>query len=136
MNGNGNSTPAAKITRYLQWPDTDASGHQHHSVIMRWAEEAEAALLGELGLSGQFGQTPRVRYHVDYHARLWFGDRVEVEIAVSRIGRSSLTYQFQANGPRGVAADGEMTIVHTETSSGGSAPWPQAVREALSGQVG
>ncbi len=39
------------IERRVEWPDTDAAGHQHHSVVMRWVEEAEAALLEPLGLS-------------------------------------------------------------------------------------
>lgn len=136
MSCDGRRFVAATITRQVQWPDTDASGHQHHSVVMRWVEEAEAALLGELGQADQFGHTPRVRYQVDYHARLWFGDHVEVELAVTRVGRSSLAYRFQVHGPQGCAAEGEMTIVHTGTSSGGSVPWPEAVRATLAGEDG
>jgi acyl-CoA thioesterase FadM len=57
--------PSVVITRRLQWQDTDASGHQHHSVVLRWVEEAEAVLLDELGLTGLLGHTPRVRYEVN-----------------------------------------------------------------------
>ncbi|MDR7303564.1 acyl-CoA thioesterase [Haloactinomyces albus] len=134
MSGHGHRPTAATITRRVQWPDTDASGHQHHSVVMRWAEEAEAALLDGLGLADQFGHTPRVRYQVDYRSRLWFGDRVEVELAVAQVGRSSLTYHFRVHGPLGCAAEGEMTIVHTGTNSSGSVPWPEATRAALMGK--
>ncbi len=43
------------IERRVEWPDTDAAGHQPHSVVMRWVEEAEAALLERLGSRGCSG---------------------------------------------------------------------------------
>lgn len=133
MSTHGTGLPAVTITRRLQWPDTDASGHQHHSVILRWAEEAEGELLSELGLADQLTHTPRVRCEVDYRARLWLHDRVEVDLAVTKVGLSSLVYGFRINGPRGLAAEGEMTIVHTGDSSDTSRPWPEATRAALTG---
>jgi len=65
------------IERRVEWPDTDADGHQHHSVVMRWVEEAEAALLEP--------------------------------------------------------ASGEVTVVHTGTSSTGAVEWPAQTRTALAG---
>jgi acyl-CoA thioester hydrolase len=123
--------PGITITRELQWQDTDASGHQHHSVMIRWVEEAEGSLMAQLNLGNLFGRTPRVRYQVDYRSRLWYGDSVEIRLAVAHVGRSSLTFSFQVHGPRELAAEGEMTIVHTVSSSGGSAPWPPETRTAL-----
>lgn len=131
MNLSGQPAAAVTITRHLQWADTDASGHHHHSIILRWVEEAEAALLHRLRLTDQFGATPRVRYEVDYRSRLWFGDHVEIRLAVRHLGRSSLTYEFDIAGPPGCVASGKLTIVHTKGSSGGSTPWSQATRDAI-----
>lgn len=50
----------AKVTieRTVEWYDTDAAGHQHHSCIVRFVEAAEAALLREHDLAWLFGETP------------------------------------------------------------------------------
>ena len=36
--------PRASVERTVEWVDTDASGHQHNSAVMRWVESAEAEL--------------------------------------------------------------------------------------------
>src|SRR5213595_194769 len=36
--------PHASIDRNVEWVETDASGHQHNSSVMRWVESAEAEL--------------------------------------------------------------------------------------------
>lgn len=125
--------PSIVIRRRLQWPDTDASGHHHHSVIMRWAEEAEGALLDSVGQIGLVGHLPRVHYEVDYKRRLWFHDEVSIHLEVASLGRSSLTYVFEVQSGGGVAAAGKMTVVNTNSSSGGAAPWPDSTRLALAG---
>jgi acyl-CoA thioesterase FadM len=64
---------------------------------------------------------------------VWFTDPVEIRLAVIRLGRSSATLSFEIDGPAGRVADGEVTIVHTASSAGDLAPWPQAARAALGG---
>jgi acyl-CoA thioester hydrolase len=125
---------AAEVTieRRVEWPDTDAAGHQHHSVVLRWVEAAEAELLRARGLSHLFGRTPRVRYAVDYSTRLWFDEPVTIRLAVETIGRTSLEYAFQVHGPHGLAAAGTMVVVHAEPTAPGSTPWPADIRAALS----
>lgn len=39
---------------------------------------------------------------------------------------------FEMAGPRGVDADGTMIVVYTDGSGGGSMPWPNDMRAALS----
>lgn len=128
------SAPARIVVEQrVEWPDTDAAGHHHHAVVMRWVEAAEAALMARLGLSELFGRIPRVNYRVDYTTRLWFGQRVEVDLGVARIGRSSLTYRFEVRSGDTTAARGEMTIVHTGTNATGAQQWPEAFRAVLAG---
>lgn len=69
----------------------------------------------------------------DYTTRLWFGQRVEVDLGVARIGRSSLTYRFEVRSDDTTAARGEMTIVHTGTNATGAQQWPEAFRAVLAG---
>ncbi|GAA4972581.1 thioesterase family protein [Yinghuangia aomiensis] len=119
------------VERRVEWSDTDAAGHHHFSAVQRWAEAAEAVLLGRLGLRNLFGSTPRVHYEADFLRRLWFGETVRVELRVTKVGTSSLHYAFDVRGSEGVAATGRMVVVNSPATATASTPWPEAVRDAL-----
>lgn len=123
--------PEVTIERAVEWYDTDAAGHQHHSVILRWAEAAEAELLRQHGVAWLFGRTPRVRHEVDYRSRLWFGEVAKTRFWVESIGRTSLTFAFEVHGQNGMAANGFVVVVHAESDQGKATPWPAEVVEAL-----
>ncbi|MEV6582548.1 acyl-CoA thioesterase [Streptomyces sp. NPDC051582] len=124
--------PCVVIERRVEWPDTDAAGHYHHSTVVRWVEAAEAVLLRRLGLAHLFGSTPRVHFEADYRARLWFGEAVRIELSVAKVGSSSLTYVFTVTGEENVeAATGRMVIAHSAARAAGTTPWPADVREVL-----
>jgi acyl-CoA thioester hydrolase len=123
--------PRVVVHRLVEWSDTDAAGHHHHGAVLRWVEAAEAELLRRLGVADLFGRIPRVRYEVDYRSRLWFGQTVRVELAVGRVGQTSLRYDFEVSGDGVVAAAGSMVIVHAGPTQEGSVPWPPATRAAL-----
>ncbi len=123
--------PSATITRIVEWPDTDAAGHYHHSTVVRWAEAAEAELHEQLGLLELFGSVPRVRYQADYTARLWFRDEVAITITVAEVGRTSLRYEFVVRRGDEVAARGSMVCVHADPRGDGATPWPADVRAKL-----
>ena len=122
---------SASITRTVEWQDTDAAGHYHHSTVIRWVEAAESALHERLGMADLMGKIPRVRYEVDYLDRLYYGEAVSVSLVVAAVGATSLTYTFEVTGPRGLAAQGRMIIVNTGDSVAGAEPWPESVRTAL-----
>lgn len=121
------------IKRMVEWPDTDAAGHYHHSSVIRWVEAAEAELHERLGLPDLFGRVPRVRYEVDYLARLWFRDRVQVELTVAEVGTTSVRYVFEVRRGEEVAARGSMVCVSSDPSADPPAttPWSDEVRSAL-----
>lgn len=119
------------IERVVEWPDTDAAGHYHHSVVLRWVEAAEAELLERLGLLNLYGRIPRVRYEVDFESRLWFRDRVDITLYVTDVGRSSLTYKFTVTRQEEVAALGRLVCAHSNPQDSGSTPWPDEVRAKL-----
>jgi acyl-CoA thioester hydrolase len=130
------------IERVVDWQDTDAAGHYHHSTVVRWVEAAEAALLDRIGLRWLFGRIPRVRYEVDYLDRLWFGDTAAIEFTVGALGRSSVRYDFAITripaepGPApAIAARGALTAVHAPEATGGSRPWPEHIAAALRGEL-
>ena len=88
-------TPASiRLQRKLEWIDTDASGHWHNTVVIRWFEWAEAALLERLGLVTMlYGHLPRVRVETDFRRPLHFNELAEIEFEVDDVGRSSITYR-------------------------------------------
>lgn len=131
MTGAASEPAAVVVQRRVEWPDTDAAGHYHHSTVVRWVEAAESVLHERIGLLDLFGVVPRVRYEVDYLARLWFRDVVDIELRVARVGRTSVTYGFEVRRGDEVAARGSMVAVNSDPRVGGTTPWPDEVRKAL-----
>ncbi|GAA1857667.1 hypothetical protein GCM10009715_01580 [Paeniglutamicibacter psychrophenolicus] len=126
------------LDRHIEWIDTDAAGHQHNSVVMRFVEAAEAKLFRELGVVSYFGNAPRVRHEIDYRAKLYFGQRVSTAVAIEHVGTSSMSFAFKVwghphEGRQAVlAAEGRFVTVCVPEGTEKSAPWPAGIRRALS----
>ena len=59
------------------------------------AEVAEAELMERLGLTAElYGSFPRVHLSVDFVESLYFRARVDVQIEVAEVGRTSATFAF------------------------------------------
>ena len=85
----------AVIRRRVEWAQTDAAGHQHWISVLHWAEQAETELHEQLGIADRtFGREPRAHVTVDFTARLFFRDEVEIAIVVEAVGRTSVRYGF------------------------------------------
>lgn len=95
--------------------DTDASGWMHFPNAFRYFEEAEHEFLrsrGVLVFDRSQGGWPRVKVSCDYKRPLLTGDRIEVQLAVSNIGGSSVTWDFEILTIAGeIAAFGSVTTV-------------------------
>lgn len=128
----------ASVLRTVEWVDTDASGHQHNSAVIRWVEAAEAKLFRELELPEYFPSAPRVQQVVNFTSKLWFGQQVTATATVQRLGRTSLTLAFEVVGhaheqrPETVAAHGTIVVAHVPAGAASARPWPDAVRAAVS----
>ena len=100
--------------------DTDASGWTHFPNIFRFAEQAEHALLKSRGIlvfDRDRGGWPRVRVSCDFKRPLHGGERIEVLLAVARLGRSSITWNFEILNAAGEsAATGSMTNVRVDAT--------------------
>ena len=95
--------------------DTDASGWMHFPNIFHYFEQAEHAFLksrGVLVFDRAQGGWPRVKVCCDYKRPLHTGDRIEVLLAIGRIGASSVTWNFEVLTASGdLAAFGSVTTV-------------------------
>ena len=130
----------ATLRSRIEWVDTDAAGISHNSTVTRLVESAEAALVRERGLDGYFPVAPRVRFEADFEAPLYFGQEVTTTVRVTRLGSSSMTFEFEVWGEpcegsgRVRAARGRYVTVHLDRSGPGparSTPWPAEWVERL-----
>lgn len=126
------SSNSISIQRRLQWLDTDAAGVWHHSVAIRWAEEAEAELHRRLGIVDEtFGATPRVRVAFDFTGSLVFDDLVDITLTVTKLGETSITYLIEILHGEEPIASGTMIAVFIDRQSGLKEKWPDHIRRLL-----
>ncbi|MBW0119627.1 acyl-CoA thioesterase, partial [Pseudonocardia abyssalis] len=119
-----------RIRRRVEWAQTDAAGHHHWTAVLHWAEQAETVLHERLGIAERtFGREPRVNATVDFTARLYFRD--DVDIAVEHVGTTSARYAFAVLRGDGTAARGTLSTVLVDPGSGRPSPWPDDLRAAL-----
>ena len=95
--------------------DTDASGWMHFPNIFRYVEAAEHEFLKSLGIlvfDRLSGGWPRAKVGCDYKRPLLAGDRIEVLLKISRVGASSVLWDFEVLTAAGeIAALGSITTV-------------------------
>ena len=105
----------------VRWRDTDALGHVNNAVYLTYLEEARDAFY--LRVMGDPIYVV-VRLEIDFRAEVRHADRiVRVEIAVERLGTTSLTTREVLRTADGeVAAEARVTTVR----------WDQDARTAVS----
>ena len=120
------------LRRRIEWIDTDAAGIYHWTTAFRLAEAAEAALHTALGIADfTFGATPRLAVSASFTRPLQFNDPVDVELAVSAIGRTSLEYRMTISADGDPAAEGSVKCCLIDRSTRRATPWPDDVRDRL-----
>lgn len=93
------------------------AGIVHFSVFFAYMEEAEHELLRSVGLGvfleldGERYSWPRVSAHCDFHKPARYQDLLEISTCISRIGRSSLTFQHEFHCRGAHLASGSITTV-------------------------
>ncbi|MEM9345785.1 MAG: thioesterase family protein [Planctomycetota bacterium] len=89
-----------RMTRRVAFSETDAAGIVHFSHFFRYMEDAEHALLRDLGLSvhrdigDDVAGFPRVSAACDYKKPLRFEDVFTVDVFVKAKTNKSVTYGF------------------------------------------
>lgn len=128
--------PIYRHTCEVAFGDTDASGWMHFPNVFRYFEEAEHAFLKSRGIlvfDRAMGGWPRVNVTCDYKRPLVTGDRIEVRLAVERIGTSSVTWNFEiVNAAGATAASGSVTTVRVN-HEGKPQPLDENERAVLGG---
>jgi len=130
--GGGGSPASIVVQRRIEWPDTDASGMYHNTAAFRFVEVAETALLDRLGFIHEiYGRHPRVHLEADFLRPLRFRDLVDIDLAVEKVGRTSVTYTFEMRSGNEVAVRGRAVAVLLSGAGGKPVPWPEEQRQRL-----
>ncbi len=106
-----------RVTRRIEFCDTDMAGIVHFANFFRFMESAEVEFLRARGLNVKIeweGRTigfPRVSATCDYLKPITFGDLVDIDVRVDRVGTKSVTFacEFSRNGE--AIASGKVTSV-------------------------
>ncbi len=108
-------SPHFRMESEVAFADTDASGWMHFSNILRYAERAEHAFLRSRGVvvfDRSKGGWPRAKVTCDYKIPMQAGDVTTVDLAITRLGVTSINWEFEVLNAAGeVAAFGSMTTV-------------------------
>ena len=104
-----------RLTRRVQFAETDAAGLVHFSSFFKYMEEAEHALWRAAGLSiapagADFG-FPRVRASFEYHRPLRFEDEFEAHIRIAAMDERTIRYRCVLSRGGEAVATGELAIV-------------------------
>lgn len=119
----------------VRFSDCDALGHVNNAVYFTYFEECRVywwkSLGGTIGMPG--AGAILVHASCNYRAPTHTGDLLEVRLAVTAVGNSSVTTEYEiVHVETGrLVADGRTVTVAYDYSSGKTIPLPDATRALL-----
>ena len=116
-----------RTSLHVRFRDIDAFGHVNNAVFFSYVEQARIRYLLDVLTTGEpFDRLPLIlaRVELDFRAPIFFGDEVEVETRVDRIGRTSfgMSHRMSAGPDRRLV--GEVSTVLVTYDYGRSEPMP------------
>ena len=132
-----------RLTRRVAFSETDAAGIVHFSVFFRYMEDAEHAMLRDLGLNvhhdlgDHVAGFPRVSASCDYRKPLRFEEGFTIDVHVSAKTDKSVTYgfTFRKEDENDPIATGTLKAVYAIKPAGEgkfkAAPLPTKIDQAL-----
>jgi acyl-CoA thioesterase FadM len=102
--------------------------------MFRYFESAEIEMMRTVGLiySGRTEYAfPRVHVECDFRLALIHDDEIEIEVFLTKLGKSSARFAFRTLKAGKLAADGAVVIVCMDRGSERAIPFPEEVRNKL-----
>ena len=124
------------VTR-VGFDETDAQGVVYYGRYMPYFDRARVEYLRRLDLlgvrPGAFTEFVMRANHVEYHAPALFDDLLEVFVRVSRLGRTSVTWEYAAVRERDgvLLCTAEQTLVQIDVATRTPAPLGDDLRARL-----
>jgi len=126
----------------IRFHQADPAGVLFYSRVFELVNDAYEELVRVAGFhyDDHFGlqdyATPVVHLEVDYRRPMLAGERLRVELGVSRIGQSSFTLAFTVRGDEGhVRATGNVIHAFVQAATFTTIDIPEVVRSALAPYV-
>ena len=125
----------ARVPVAVRWGDLDAFNHVNNAAFLVYAQEARLEWLAGIGGSwfDENAMPVVAAAHVNYRRQLAWPARIAVELAATRVGKSSVTITHRIvaqDDPACLYADGEVVMVWIDPASGKPVPLPDAIRAA------
>jgi len=114
----------------IRFVDTDASGRIHYTSLFKFFEAAETELFRLFGISYAGGtfNFPRVHAECDIQLPLLHDDLIEIEVNLTKLGTSSMRFDFKAIKEGEVAATGAVVMVCMDRKLQRAIPIPDELR--------
>lgn len=107
-----------KTTRRVEFHETDMAGIVHFSNFYKYMEQAEHEYFRSLGLTivdtqddGSVVGWPRVSAQCSFESPVFYGDELEIQLFVERVGVKSLTIKYEFWRDETKIAKGKMKTV-------------------------
>ena len=123
----------------VRFRDTDAFGHVNNAVFFSYVELARVRyFLDVLNPGGDFDRMPLIlaRMELDFRSPIQFGEEVEVETRVDRIGRTSIAMSHRMTADGRLAAEAQSVLVTYDYAAAKPMPVPDDWRARMAEQVG
>ena len=117
----------------IRFIDTDMSGRIHYTALFRYFESAEIEFMRSRGLvyiANDF-TFPRVHVECDYKLALQHDDLIDIEVCLTRLGRSSARLEFRTFKGGEIAATGVIVVACMDKRTQRAIPIPEQLRKAL-----
>ena len=116
----------------VRFRDCDAMGHVNNAVYLTYLEQARLAhwktLAGETGAPGVI----LARVEMDYRKPATYGDVLEIQIHLERIGNTSLIYTYVIQDQQGERiAEARSVLVSYDYATGKPVPVPGDLRARI-----
>ena len=115
----------------IRFIDTDSSGRIHYTAMFRYFESAEIEFMRRLGVSyTKFAYGfPRVHVECDFFISIVHDDAVEIEVFLTKLGRSSVRLEFRTLKEGKLAARGAVVIACMDKATERAIAIPAELRE-------
>ena len=130
-----------KISKPMRFGDCDLTGIAYHPAYLSMLVDVNEAMFASFGVTWRelmFERhlgLPSVRMVIEFKKPAVYGDVLDFNVNVKKVGRASLELYtvVEANGE--VLWTIEQTIVMTSTETHSSHPWPDDCRAGLEGYM-
>lgn len=127
------SSGAFQIQTRVRFADTDASGRIHYTAMFRYFEAAETELMRAIGITyiASTYDFPRVHVECDFALPVSHDDLLVIEVALTKLGRSSARMEFKSLRNGELTASGKIVVACTDRATHRPIPIPHHIRALL-----